>query len=64
MRQDNSSIVFDNDASVRIWRGLDASIIIVVSQGPEGSATHITLTPAEARAVMNLLTRKLSEDRP
>ena len=45
---------------MRIQRILDA-IIIAVSQGPQGNATHITLTPEEARAVLDLLQRKISE---
>ena len=63
MKGSDSSITFDSDASVRIQRILGA-IIIAVSQGPQGNATHITLTPEEARAVLDLLQRKLSEDRP
>ena len=63
MQTSDSAIIFDSEASVRIQRILDA-IIIAVSQGPQGGATHITLTPEEARAVLDLLQRKLSEDRP
>ena len=63
MKTSDSAIIFEDCSSVRIQRILDA-IIIAVSQGPQGNATHITLTPEEARAVLDLLQRKLSEDRP
>ena len=59
----DSAIIFDSEASVRIQRILDA-IIITVAQGPQGNATHITLTPEEARVALDLLQRKISEHRP
>ena len=63
MKVSDSAIIFDSEASVRIQRILDA-IIITVAQGPQGNATHITLTSEEARAVLDLLQRKISEHRP
>jgi hypothetical protein len=49
--------VSDSEASVRIQRILDAIIITVAQgpQGPQGNATHITLTPEEARVALDLL---------
>ena len=62
MKISNGTIIFDNETSVRIeriWSGAD--ITIIVSQGPRGNATGITLTQAEAQKVLELLTRTVAK---
>lgn len=62
MKISNGTIIFDNETSLRIeriWSG--ANITIIVSQGPRGNATSITLTQAEAQKVLELLARAIAK---